>query len=155
MIFLLDRIEKCSIILLTLIMVFLVSLQVLNRFILHLAMPWTEETARYVFIWLVFLSASYATHKKAHIGVEIVVNKLSNKWKKTFLFMMHIACLAFSLMLVLGGIRIVWMQNEMSQLSPAMGIPMYLPYLALPIGGVFMFVRFLYQINEQVFHIGG
>ena len=152
---LLDRIEKWLIISLTLIMICLVSMQIVNRFILHLAMPWTEEAARYVFVWVVFISASYAAHKNAHIGVQIIVNKLSDKWKKIFIFTMYVSCLTFSLMLVVGGISIALMQREMSQLSPAMGIPMYLPYLSLPLGGTLMFLRFINQFNKQVFHIGG
>jgi|SRR6056297_316600 len=149
---LLDRVEKWLIIMLTLIMIFLVSLQVLNRFIFHLSISWTEEAARYIFVWVVFISASYAVHQNAHIGVQIIVNRLNKKWKKLFIFIMYISCLSFSLFVIVGGIRIVLMQKAMAQLSPAMGIPMYFPYLALPCGGALMFFRFVQQCKKQLFY---
>ena len=52
------------------------------RFVFHHTNSWSEELARYLFIWLVYLSASYAIYKNAHIKIDAVKNLYPKKIRK-------------------------------------------------------------------------
>ncbi len=56
-------------------MVFLVtsiSLQILNRFVMKIPMAWTEEYAKYFFVWLAMFGSAKAVREKSHIFVDIL-----------------------------------------------------------------------------------
>jgi len=56
-------------------MIFLVvsiSLQILNRYVMKIPMPWTEEYANYFFVWLAMFGSAKAVREKSHIFVDIL-----------------------------------------------------------------------------------
>lgn len=141
-----DEFEKWSLIVLVIAITFLVTLQIGNRFIIQASLPWTEEGARYIFAWIVFIGASYAAKQKAHIGVTVVIELFPKNIQKITTFLMYLLCLTFSVMMIVFGMKIVFVQNEMNQLSPAMRLNMYIPYLSIPLGGVLLSLRFIQQL---------
>jgi TRAP-type C4-dicarboxylate transport system permease small subunit len=66
-------------VLLMLFLLFIVFFQVLNRFILHIPLSWTEEAARYGFVWLSLFGAVKALQTGSHIKVDIFINNLKPK----------------------------------------------------------------------------
>ena len=64
--------------------VFATVFQVLARFVLKISAPWTEESARYVFIWMTFIGAAYGAKKKQHIRIDILESMAAGNWKKAF-----------------------------------------------------------------------
>lgn len=55
------RIQKAIIVVLFMVALAVTFFQILNRMIFKLPIAWTEEVARYLLIWLTFLSAVVAT----------------------------------------------------------------------------------------------
>jgi TRAP-type C4-dicarboxylate transport system permease small subunit len=51
------------------------SLQVLSRYVLVAPLPWTEEVARFLLVWVTFLGAASVTRRKLHIAVEFLSAK--------------------------------------------------------------------------------
>ena len=49
-----------------------ISLQILTRFIIKIPMPWTEEYARYMFVWLAMFGSVKAVRERSHIFVDIL-----------------------------------------------------------------------------------
>jgi TRAP-type C4-dicarboxylate transport system permease small subunit len=49
-----------------------ISLQILTLFILKIPMPWTEEYARYFFVWLTMFGSVKALRERSHIFVDIM-----------------------------------------------------------------------------------
>ena len=39
-------------------------------------LPWSEEIARYLFLWLTWVGASYATKERKHVSIDLVYEKL-------------------------------------------------------------------------------
>jgi TRAP-type C4-dicarboxylate transport system permease small subunit len=48
----------------------------------------------------------------------------------------------FCVLVCVLSMQVVLRIHEMEQVSPAMEIPMYIPYLAVPVGAVLMSIRF-------------
>lgn len=128
------------------VMVVVVFLQVIFRFIIRSSLPWSEELARYVMVWIVFLGASIGVKRKSHIGVEAVVAMLPDSMRRwTSIFVNAMCCVFFVLMVHYGRmiLRVVG-----SQLSPAMEISMAIPYSAVFAGGALMCVHCFFQMVE-------
>lgn len=70
--------------------VILVNANVIFRYFLNNPIKWTDEVVTGLFIWTVFMGSAYAHRKHAHLGVDIVVNLIHGKTRKTIEFVMDI-----------------------------------------------------------------
>lgn len=116
-----------------------VSFQVLNRFALHIPVGWTEEAARYCFVWLSLFGAVKALQTDNHITVDIFINNLSPKTSKIINFLLRdLMTLIFSVLLVYTGLDYAIRSiGRTWQFGP---VPIFPIYMALPITGVLMFI---------------
>ncbi|MCK4241822.1 MAG: TRAP transporter small permease subunit, partial [Candidatus Atribacteria bacterium] len=63
-------------------MVISVLLTVISRYIITISIPWTEELARYLMIWIAFLAGSLGLKKGVHVGIVFLVRKTSPRIKR-------------------------------------------------------------------------
>lgn len=112
--------------------VFATAMQVFARLVMKVAMPWTEETARYVLIWMTMLGCAYAAKKNSHIRIDIIESMLKNgQWLRLIAFLIF---LVFILSMTVAGIRLCSGLIDKPQYSSVLRIPMLYVYLALPVG---------------------
>lgn len=130
------------------VMVLLVFFQVLSRALFDASFSWTAELARYLMIWLVFLGGGIAFQQGAHIGIEALVERFSNRGKKLVQLIVSVICIAFFVILIVTGIE--FSSASMSQTSPAMNLPMGYVYLAIPISGVLQILNVI-DLNINLF----
>lgn len=123
-------------------MTIVVFMQVFFRFVIKGSLPWSEELSRYLMVWATFIGAGLAALDNAHIGVEFFVNLFGKKLSKVFLAITFLIVLGTSIALVDYSWIVVQYQLTTGQESPAMEIPMWIPYLALPVGFVYMILCF-------------
>ena len=115
-------------------MVLSLFLQVLARE-LRWAVDWTEETARFTFIAMVFIAATYATLTGAHLRVTVVANALARLVGQRAMAIFHlVVLLGFDLIMVwysavnfIDGLRY-------PNLSPALGFNQNYLFIAMTIG---------------------
>jgi len=139
----LNNIEEYTCAILMGIMVVVVFLQVVARFILKSSLPWSEETSRYLLVWITFLGASAGVKTGAHVGVEAVTLLLPPKARKLVNLLGIAICIFFSVAVCIFSVSIIAKQIEMAQISPAMQIPMWWAYAAIPVGTVLMTIRYI------------
>lgn len=120
-------------------------MQVAARYVFHSSLPWSEELLRFSFIWISFLAASVGVAEKAHVSVSVLVDRLPKKAGLLVNITASIISGAFCAAIAYYGYGLVALQAETQQLSAAMEIPMWLPYLAVVVGNLSMAVRFLLQ----------
>ena len=122
-----------------------VLLQVVFRYLLDLPLFWTEETARYCLVWASLLGAGVALKRGEHIAVTYLVERLPSGTARAVLILSRV-CVGLILAVVLwGGIQLVIVTHF--QLSPALRIPMSIPYLAVPVGSFIMLVHLLASLS--------
>jgi len=134
----LNRLLRWLVGLMLLTMVVVVFLQILVRFVLPkmgliLSVPWTEELARYLLIWCIFLGAAAATRSSDLIAMDTLSYALSPVNACRLKLFSYTVTMAFFIFLIVIGVR--WMGFGMSEYSTVMDIPMYFVYLAMPVGG--------------------
>ncbi len=99
-------------------------------------MPWTEEMARFLFIWLAFIGGYFTIRRGVNITFDLVIDMLPQSiWKVVFTGLNVVSVLFLGLVGYLGiNLSILNMTN----LSPVMGVPYGYIYFALPIGALVM-----------------
>jgi C4-dicarboxylate transporter, DctQ subunit len=144
--FLNEKLEEWLLVTALILLTLLVIAQVFVRFVINFSIGGTEELARYILIWISWIGASYAIQKNAHIKVEILRNMLNDSKKKILDLFSLLIFFGLALFLAIEGTNLVYMVNTTNQVSPSMGMPMWIIYLVIPIGGLLMSIRLIQQI---------
>ena len=122
-------------------MTVVVLLQVIYRYLLTQPLHWSEELARYLFVWISLLGASLSVQKRGHFGMDFFCRMLPEKGRRFLLFLTYLLMGAVMLVLLIYGIVLV--QKTAAQQSPAMEISMGWAYACLPVGATLMTIHLL------------
>ncbi|KAA6209912.1 TRAP transporter small permease [Avibacterium paragallinarum] len=120
--------------------------QVFSRYILNTPSTYTDELARFLFIWVGLIGAAYALGQKKHLAIDLLATKFEHSPKQ--FHQLTLAINGISLFFVLtimcyGGVNLVRDTMANGQISPVLGIEMGLVYLAIPISGLFILLYLL------------
>jgi tripartite ATP-independent transporter DctM subunit len=110
---------------------------------------WTEELARYIFIWISYLAVSLSILTRSGIRVDVLHNRLPERARALVWIAIDCCTLVLVSMFAVMGADYVKMQLLMPQTTPALQIGYYLPYLILPIGFGLMALRTLQSLWRQ------
>ncbi|MCQ2491578.1 MAG: TRAP transporter small permease [Lachnospiraceae bacterium] len=107
-------------------MMIIMGIQVTARYAFSYSLTWSEEITRYMFIWSGFLSISFCIKKGASIKIEQFVGLFSPRTRSA----LRLVSYTVEIILFTYMIPFAWhyIQNAVAshQVSPAVGIPMYL-----------------------------
>lgn len=132
-------------------MTILVFLQVVFRYVWDNPLAWSEEIARFFFVWITFLSAANLLRIGQHISVKTFVEMLPPVPRICAEAIGHLVVLACSIMFLFGGIGITideWMQR-----SPSLQIEMGWIYLVIPIASFLMVVWTIVDLTSMLFEM--
>lgn len=121
-----------------------VFLQVFFRYVLNDPLAWSEELARFLSIWLVYVSAAIVLRDDAHMSMDYFVKLLSPRLQVAVDILGKLIISAFLFVGIKESFKIIGI--TMSQLSPSLDIPMGLIYLALPTSFSLMVLDFITRI---------
>lgn len=128
--------------------------QVFTRYVLRNPSSWTDELATLLIIWVALLGASVAFIKQAHLGVDVLVNRLSLRARLRCEIVVYLLVAFFAgMILIYGGIKLVALTLITHQVSPALGLKMGHVYLALPLSGLFILVFAVETIIERLLQL--
>ena len=104
---------------------------------------WAEECARYMMIWMAFLGIGPAAIDNLHFRVTAFAGLFKGSTRK----IIDTAAVAMTACMLAAGIyygsRMVMRIFVIGQTSPVMKIPMWIPYIAIPVGLTNMLIRTL------------
>lgn len=120
------------------VMALTVPITVFSRYVLKNTPIWTDETALFSLVWASMLGAAIGLRKGYQVGIRSLVEKAP----KTLGAIMQITAYIFTFVLltvlVLFGTRQTIVNAK--QLSAAMRLPMAIPYAAIPLGFLIMWL---------------
>ncbi|NEU30914.1 TRAP transporter small permease [bacterium LRH843] len=128
------------------VMAITIIFQVFSRFFLGLPLPWSEELARLIMAYSVFLGAAIALRQSKLIAVEFLSEKLTDEKRKILHFVIQIIAIVFFIILFVQGIKMIGQVH--TQLSSAMRLPMSVFYASIPIGAVLLTMSSIAVIIE-------
>lgn len=138
---LLNRICEIGLTLLLSGMSVVVFLAVLFRYLLDFPLFWTEEVARYCLIWSSLLGAAIALKRGEHIAVSFFMDHFPERPRKILGIVARLSVVLILAVMLWGGIHLVIVASR--QMSPALRIPMAVPYLALPFSSAVMLIHLI------------
>jgi C4-dicarboxylate transporter, DctQ subunit len=122
---------------------FLITLQVVLRYLFNYSISWGEELTRYAIVWMSFVGAGMGIRRGAHICVDLLIVFLPERWKRALTSLMAIVGAGFGMAIFVTGCKLVYSGIERGQVSPAMEVPIFIVYLAVPLGGLIMMFRWM------------
>ncbi len=112
------------------------------------SLPWSEEAARYLQVYLTFLGVSVGVRHNELISVEALFDGLPKALKNVVQVIIYIVMAVVLGVLIVYGWRLV--QTALLQSSPVMGIKMGYVYFAVVFGSVLMFIHNLINLINHV-----
>ncbi|MDO5968606.1 TRAP transporter small permease [Flavivirga aquimarina] len=120
--------------------------QVFSRYILNRSFSWTEELARFSLIWLSILGAAYLNAKREHLSMDFLYRKFNPSTKKKVSIFIEACIFVFALVvMVIGGINLVYTTLHLEQLSGTLRIPLGYIYSILPLSGLLIMSFSIYH----------
>lgn len=106
-------------------------------------LTWAQELCIYLFIWMAKFGAAYGVRTGIHVGVDLLLNYLPAR-PRYGMIVFGLLCGALFTAIVGGlGANFVWHMAHTEQTSPDLELPMWIVYLAVPLGSWLMCFRFL------------
>ncbi len=94
------KLEEYLMTVLTIVMTALIFLQVVMRYIFKDSPAWTEELSRYLFLWAIWIGASYGVKTQSHVRLTVLTSRLSKKVQDVINVVVWFLWLAFTIFLV-------------------------------------------------------
>lgn len=148
--FLDKHLEESLLVILLSVMSLLIGAQVFMRYVMHDSLTWSEELARYCFIWATYLGVSCAVKHKAHICVEALTERLPLAARHYATILSHLLFIVFAVMVMKEGYALTAKVFGFGQKSSAMGLPMGYVYLAPTVGFGLVIIRLLQSIYQEI-----
>lgn len=144
----LDKISKISLrfsALLMLVIILAIWYQVFARFV-GISTVGTVELGGFLLVWVCYFGIAYGLRKGRHIRVDIIYDRMPEKIQTLFLIIGNSICVVFSLFLTWEGLKLIRMFYEIEEVSLILRVPMYLVYIAMPIGMILFAVEAIREI---------
>ncbi|QED48174.1 TRAP transporter small permease [Cytobacillus dafuensis] len=123
--------------------------EVLSRAFFNSPTVFATELSIYSLIGSCFIGSGYALRTFSHITVDLVINIVSDKVKTILAILSNFLGLLFSVIFTWYGIHHVQSTYTLGVTSSSLlRVPMYLPELLLPIGGILLCFAFVLQIVD-------
>ena len=121
------------------------SVQTFTRYVLNDSQVWTEETARYAFVWAIVLGTTVVTRNWSHASLDFVVKKMPPAMQRAFDAATYLLVMVCGVAMVIYGMQLVI--KVWGSVSTACHYPISMVYLSIPVSGIAIayhsFVHFL------------
>jgi TRAP-type transport system small permease protein len=145
------RLETVAVILLVALLTAVTFAQVVTRYLLGDPLIWSEEAARYLFVWVSMIGAALALREGGHFGLDLVIRPMP-QLRPVLSPLVILVKVMFLVILLKTGID----ETRLASMQFAMTFPMRMQwaYLALPVGaGLMLFHIVVRVICKPTVHI--
>lgn len=126
----------------------IIFVNVISRYIEGEALPWAEEVARHLMIWLTFLGAGPVLRYGGHLAVENLQDSLPKPLAIALRALVALLLLSFFIFMIWYGL--LYVSRTQYQTTAATQISFGYVYAAMPIGGLLLILHFLLFVRDYV-----
>lgn len=141
--------EEALVVVLMVLASYLTFQEVVLRYVFGTGWSGSYEITVMSLIWCTFFGVSLGVRENIHIGVDLLVKKFDPKVQRVLIIISILFCILFGIIVAVKGFAFAQFISKSKLLSRDLRIPMEIGYLAVPIGGVLIFLRFI----ERLVHI--
>jgi TRAP-type C4-dicarboxylate transport system permease small subunit len=122
-------------------MTLIVGANVALRYTTNHSLPWADEAARYLMIWMTFLGAGLALRMGGHVAITNLHDFISTRSQQILRAAIVVVLLIFFAFMVYVGWQ--YMQRARFQQTPALRLSFQYVYAAMPVGFSLLIVHLL------------
>jgi len=119
---------------------------VVARYAFNYSMTWAAELTVYLFLWGMFFGAAYCFKIDGHISIGLLVENVSKKWAKVLMLITRVVTFAYLSVVSYYGYQYLLFVIELEEMSIDLEIPMWIPYLVIPVSFAFG----AYRVGEHI-----
>ncbi len=123
--------------------VIITFMQVLFRYVFQWSLAWTEELARYLFVWLASLGAAYAFKTRTHFVIMFAVDKIPGALRRMVVAATAVLMNGFLLLFIWQAIQYTITVSD--AIGPGTGLSRAIPSASMIVGGALM----VYYITRE------
>lgn len=138
---LLARLEEFILVALFAFMAVMNFLNVVCRYCFASSFSFTEEVTITAFVWVSMVGIAVGYKRLAHLGMSFLVDNMPKKVQPFMALLSMICSVVLILLLYKYGSEMVSNQIRLGSKTPALGMPMYIQGLSIPVGAVFCLIR--------------
>ncbi|WP_221038054.1 TRAP transporter small permease [Gelria sp. Kuro-4] len=132
--------EEWLIVIPLVIIIVLTLIQVFARYVLLSGILWSDEAVGYLFVLMAMIGAAVALRERMHTDLQLLVNKAPRWLAWIMRLLAGFTVGGFLIMLLISGLDFAY--ENRGQVSPMLGLPMFIAYGLLPLGAILMLVEF-------------
>ena len=130
---------------------FIVSYEVIMRYLFNSPTIWVNEVSRFLQIWATYLALTYSFHKNDFIRITVIYDKLNENGKKILDFISFVFILIFSFFVVYYGWLIAYDSLKVGRTSSTiLDVPSFLTELAIPLCFAFLVLRVILEAIKYI-----
>lgn len=133
-------------------MMFIVSLEVVMRYILHRPQIWVVEVGEYILVWLTFLGAAWILREEGHVKVDILYDHFGPKLQAFFGIVSSLLGMFVCLIFLVYGSQVVWDMCKGWELDPRsqIGMPKGPLLIIIPLCSLPLFIQFARRGHRSI-----
>ena len=130
---------------------FIVSYEVIMRYLFNSPTIWVNEVSRFLQIWATYLALTYSFHKNDFIRITVVYDRLNENGKKLLDFISFVFIIIFSSFVVYYGWLIAYDSLKVGRTSSTiLDVPSFLTELAIPLCFAFLVLRVILEAIRYI-----
>jgi len=145
-----DRIVRWILIILMLVIPSVMMLQIVIRYVFNFPLSWAEEFVRICFVWVVFMSACAALRRGEVVALDYVIKRLNRNLAFVLTLIGRLSVLVFLSFAIYSSADMTAFVFKRASYTAAMQFPMWIVYLALPVGLFFMFYQMVIGMIHEI-----
>ncbi len=122
---------------------------VVFRYFFNYTFEWSDELIRYVIIWSTFIGGGLCAKKGMHVKMDILLRIMPPGFLRYWNMLLTVVAVLFSLFCMWQGYRMVLLTQSFGRTGVSFPLPMWITYLAVPLGYTLMFIHFLVSLVNQ------
>ena len=122
---------------------FLSGVPYIQDYTVRMDVSWAQELCIFMFVWMAKFGAAYGVRTGIHVGVDVIIRKLTGKPQRMLILFGLLAGALFTGTVATLGANFVWHMGQTDQTSADLEVPMWIVYLCVPLGSSLMSFRFL------------
>lgn len=119
----------------------LLFVNVILRYVFLAPMAGVEEVSLYLLVWIVFVGSSVAMRTRGHVAIDLVPRALPPAQRRRLALLVGILVLIFLAVFFYYSLAHTLSVRASGQVTPITQAPMWITYLAMPVGSALMFLR--------------
>lgn len=129
---------------------FILTINVILRYIFKSSWPWSEELSRYLVAWLTFVGAACCVTEGSDITIDSITGLFSKKGQKIIAIITTLISIAFMIIFIYTSMQMTMRSFQNGQMATAMKLPIWIVYMSMPVGGALTVLRLVEKLINLI-----